>query len=143
MKKLIVVLIFIASNSAAGNIDFENIECPELSYDSLIGKWYSEQKNDGDTYQRWLMHRFPNGTYKTTIEYSTLSTSEVTIEKHKGFWAYSKCLYSTQILEFNNEPYSMSTIYLVLDLDGHSFKYQSTATGTKYTITKVDNDFKL
>lgn len=143
VKIFILIILFFTSISSAKEVNLDKVECPNLSYESLVGKWYGEQKIEDEYYQRWLMSRFENGTYEVTVEYSELSNSQVTIEKHKGFWSYSQCLYTTHMLEINGEHNESSTVYVVSELDGFVFKYMSVITGRSYSLTKVDNEFKL
>ncbi len=136
-------LSFVFSEFPTRTTPIRGSQCPDLTYESLVGSWYGDHKLDKNSYQRWLMKRFENGYYEVTIEYTDLNTSEVAIEKHQGLWSYSKCLYSTHSLEMNDKPERHSTIYIVSELDKNTFKYQSTATGLQYSVTKVDDDFEL
>ena len=110
----------------------------------MLGKWCGEKKHEDDTYQKWLVDRFPDGTYR--IDFTTVSSSgEEESWGEYGLWGIRAPIYFTAMRGFiengqltpadPTDPLFYDA-YKVVSLTEHNFTYKSYTSGNEFTVKR-------
>ncbi len=125
----------------------------EFGYDSretaamrqmMLGVWCGEKKFEDGGYQKWLVERFPDGTYR--IDFTKTSPGgRADTWGEFGIWGIRKPIYFTamrgviqndraaQVDPTNPDLYDA---YKVLSLTEQEFTYRSYTSGNTFTIKR-------
>lgn len=110
----------------------------------MLGKWCGEKTHEDGTYQKWLVNRFSDGTYRIDFLKIDPAGKEEKWGEY-GLWGIRDPIYFTVMRGFieNNqatpadptEP-AFYDAYKVLLLSGSEFTYKSYTSGNTFTIKR-------
>ena len=110
----------------------------------MLGVWRGEKNHDDGTYQKWLVTRFPDGTYR--IDFSKVSpTGRKESWGEYGLWGIRNPIYFTAMRGFieNSNPTpadptdsTFYDAYKVVLLTEQEFTYKSYTSGSTFTIKR-------
>jgi len=119
---------------------------------SLVGSWYGElavpEAKGGNpvNLRKWLRINRPDGTQTITFRFyldGRLQWEQVWV----GTWAYRDGVYSTQCQSLSaggrSRPCSDRRTYGVDRIDAKEMVYTNRATGERFTVKRVPDDYRL
>ena len=113
----------------------------------LLGIWHGERRENGSII-RWLTHRDIDGTY-ADIFLVCIDGVPDSLQREFGNWDYMDGIYRTitRVIEDANgrrQPDTLHTDrYRVLFLNTLAFTYVHTTKNKKYSVTKVDDSYRV
>lgn len=116
----------------------------------LLGTWHGQRQGDGSII-KWLIHRDVDGTY-AALSLVCKDGIPDWIQKEFGNWDYKNGIYRTitRIIEDSDgrrqpdtpDKTSIET-YRVIFLNALAFTYVHTTKDTQYSVTKVDDAYRV
>lgn len=116
----------------------------------LLGIWHGERQEDGSIV-KWLTHRDTDGTYADIFLVCTDGVPD-RIQREFGNWDYTDGIYRTitRVIEDANGRRQPDTpgkthteTYRVIFLNALAFTYVHTTKNKKYSVTKVDDSYRV
>ncbi|MGO4892895.1 hypothetical protein [Flavobacterium sp. W21_SRS_FM6] len=113
--------------------------------ESLLGQWCGEKIHENGMYQKWVVNRASNGTYK--IDFTTVEVSGVKEQwSEMGMWGFRYPIYFTSVQAFadkgsvypadTSDP-SLYDAYEIQELNNEFFSYKSYASGKVFTVKRT------
>lgn len=117
---------------------------------TMLGDWCGEKMHTDGTYQKWLVKRFADGTYR--IDFTTVDTfgSEESWGEY-GLWGIRTPIYFTAMRGFIEDgrmvPADTSLAdfydaYKIISLTDRAFTYKSYTSGNVFSINRQCNKRK-
>lgn len=131
--------------ASTNNSDFAQDKSITVNMRSLlVGEWCGEKTHDDGTYQKWLITRFLDGTYR--IDFTKVSsTGEEEQWGEYGLWGIRAPIYFTAMRGFvedgllvpadPTEPAFYDAYSVVLLAEGE-FTYKSYTSGNTFTVRR-------
>ena len=118
----------------------------------LVGKWFGEIEIAGVGKRKWIIERYPNGTYQTHYRVFT-EDGHVRDTVEAGHWGVSGPVYfsinrATRPIDGrfrDTDPGDPKyyDAYEVIELTHHVFRFKHSEHGAEFEMKKVDDDFEL
>jgi len=129
----------------------QSTEDPESQRNTLVGRWYGEQKRSGGKMKRWTVEAFPDGVFRITFRfYEPEGGYREQVEV--GEWAVSGPVYflSTKgwidgdtFLKADTASPELYDAYRIISLEPKLFEYEHFVSGNRYKIRRVSSGFAL
>lgn len=148
---LIALLLCSASNSMVSTshaVVSEHVNPFQRS--DFLGMWHGERQ-EGGSIVKWLIHRDTDGTYAALFLVCKDGVPDW-IQKEFGDWDYTNGVYRTitRVIEDSDGRREPDTpdktrieTYRVIFLNALAFTYVDTKKNKKYSVTKVDDSYKV
>ena len=117
----------------------------------MIGKWYGSQPTKEGGARSHIVERFPNGTYRITFRLYD-PQGGYREQREVGHWGVSGPIYFTILrgwLEGDKmapadpgDPYYQDA-YKIITLNDEVFEYEHAASGNRFSIRRVPQDFEF
>lgn len=110
----------------------------------MLGEWCGQKTHRDGTYQKWLVYRFPDGTYKIDFTKIGLNGDAENWGEY-GMWGIRNPIYFTAMRGFieNGEvdpadptDATYYDAYRVLSLTETEFTYKSYTSGNTFTVNR-------
>ncbi len=127
-----------------------SIQAMASQLDALIGHWYGE-KQQGPQTHKFLVSRQADGNFDMTFkvyidDYILMDRSQT------GNWSVEHDIYTTKTTEITDvtgtyQPQTPEGYYLdqytIIEITEEQIIYQHTGSGSRYTLTRVEEGFEF